>query len=77
MFITYEDVLKLFPVKIKCLLEEYGLDEVVNEDQAIAMLRLTKWNGEKMSERWFADENKFKQQVGIKFDPGVMSKMSA
>ena len=32
IFITYDDVLKLFPIKIKSILEEYGLDEVVTED---------------------------------------------
>ena len=53
MFITYNDVLKLFPIKIKQILEEYGLSEVFTEDQAIALLRLCKWNGERMSERWF------------------------
>ena len=53
MFITYNDVLKMFPVKIKQILEEYGLAEVFNEDQAIALLRLCKWNGERMSDKWF------------------------
>lgn len=32
IFITYDDVLKLFPIKIKSILEEYGLAEVVTED---------------------------------------------
>ena len=32
MFITYNDVLKMFPIKIKQILEEYGLSEVFTED---------------------------------------------
>lgn len=32
VFITYEDVLKLFPIKIQSILEEYGLAGVVTED---------------------------------------------
>lgn len=76
MFITYEDVLKQFPVKIKMILEEYGLAETVTEDMAIAMLRLCKWNGERMSERWFSNETKFKYETGIEFDPSVTKDMS-
>lgn len=32
VFITYEDVLKLFPIKIQSILEEYGLAGVITED---------------------------------------------
>lgn len=76
MFITYEDVLKLFPIKIKMILEEYGLEEVVTEDQAIAMLRLCRWNGERLSEKYFSDETQLKIDAGIVFDPGLLKKMS-
>ena len=76
MFITYDDVLKLFPVKIKSILEEYGLAEVVSQDEAIAVLRLCRWNGERMSERWFSNEIQLKYEAGILFDPGVVKTMS-
>lgn len=75
VFITYEDVLKLFPIKIKSLLEEYGLAEVVTEDQAISVLRLCKWNGELMSERWFSNETNLKYEAGILFDPNIEKPM--
>lgn len=76
MFITYNDVLKLFPIKIKQILEEYGLSEVFSEDQAIAILRLCKWNGERMSDRWFQNETQLKYDAGILFDPNVLKSMS-
>lgn len=76
MFVTYEDVLKLLPVKIKVILEEYGLAEAVTEDQAMALLRLCKWNGERMSERWFSNETQLKYEAGILFDPSVTKTMS-
>ena len=76
MFITYDDVLKQFPVKIGQILEEYGLAEAVSQDEAIAVLRLCKWSGERMSERWFSDETQLKYDAGIIFDPSVAKKMS-
>ena len=56
IFITYEDVLKLFPIKIKAILEEYGLEDTISEDEAIALLRKVKWNGERLAERWLSNE---------------------
>ena len=58
-----KEVNKLIPAKISEIKDLYGI--IMTDDEAIACLRYFHWNDTRLNERWFEDEEKVRQEVGL------------
>lgn len=56
-----DDVSKRLPKIIEPVTEMLGVDE----DDAIAAMRYFHWNFEKLQEKWFDNDEKIKNEIGL------------